>query len=83
MKRLMAAILHSILGSMEIFKTKSKETTNDLEEGGNTKSPQQSGRKPVITGVTVINKWPCTWVTGVITPINGVISLITTGRGPL
>ena len=27
-------------------------------------------------------KWPCEWVTGVITPINGVINLLLTGRGP-
>ena len=27
-------------------------------------------------------KWPCKWVTGVITPIGGVITQFITGRGP-
>ena len=27
-------------------------------------------------------KWPYKWVTGVITPISGVITLLITGRGP-
>ena len=27
-------------------------------------------------------KWPYNWVTGVITPISGVITILITGRGP-
>ena len=27
-------------------------------------------------------KWPYKWVTGVITPISGVITILITGRGP-
>ena len=27
-------------------------------------------------------KWPYKWITGVITPISGVITLLITGRGP-
>ena len=26
-------------------------------------------------------KWPCKWITGVITPINGVITLLKTSAG--
>ena len=27
-------------------------------------------------------KWPYNWVTGVITPISGLITILITGRGP-
>ena len=38
----------------------------------------------VINGVIIYNpyRWPCTWVTGGITSISGVLSLLITGRGP-
>ena len=43
----------------------------------------QDGPLLVINRVMGPNKCPCKWVTGVITPISGVISLLISGRGPL
>ena len=42
----------------------------------------QGGPLLVINGVINPYKWPYKWVTGVITPISGVIALLITGRGP-
>ena len=40
----------------------------------------QSGLLPVIKGVINPYKWPHKWVTGIVTPISGVIAIPITGR---